>query len=304
MVRRDLLSLLKQTAAEWIEDNAPSRAASLSYYTVFSVAPLLLIAVAIAGVFLGREAVRAELAGEMQRLLGGGSAKLIEEMMASTSKMGTGVVASVAGVVLLVLGACGAFVELQDALNTMWDVDKQKTSGLLGFLKARLLSFAMIGVIAFLLLVSLIISAAISAFGHFVQEGLPGGEALYQAGNFVVSFGVITFLFAAIFKILPDAKIAWRDVWFGAAVTSLLFVIGKLLIGLYLGKTSAASSYGAAGSFAVLLIWVYYSAMIVFFGAELTHVYAQRRRDGVPSSPASPSSRASASSRSSTPLFE
>jgi membrane protein len=145
----------------------------------------------------------------------------------------------------------------------------------MGFVRARLLSFAMIGVIAFLLLASLAVSAALAAVGHFAQTSLPAGEAVYQALNFAVSFGVITFLFAAIFKILPDAKIAWRDVWLGAAVTSLLFAVGKLLIGLYIGKSSVASTYGAAGSFAVLLIWVYYSAMILYLGAEFTQVHAR-----------------------------
>ena len=270
-----LLSLLKQTVSEWVDDNAPSRAASLSYYTVFSLAPLLLIAVAIAGIVFGQQAVTGELGRQLQGLLGAASAKAIEDMMASASHTGSGVFASVAGIILLVLGSTGAFVELQDTLNLMWDVDRKKTSGLWAFLRARLLSFAMVGVIAFMLLVSLVVSAVLSALGHFAEQNLPGGEVLFQILNFLVSLGVITVLFAAIFKVLPDAKIAWRDVWLGAAVTSLLFVIGKLLIGLYIGKASVASSYGAAGSFAVLLIWIYYSAMILFFGAEFTQVYAR-----------------------------
>ncbi len=274
---RRLPSLLKQTASEWLDDNAPSRAASLSYYTIFSIAPLLLIAVAVAGLVFGQKAVHGEVSAQLQGLLGAGSAEAIEQMMASASKVGSGVVASIIGIVLLILGACGAFVELQDALNAMWGVDKKKTSGVFGFLRARLLSFAMIGVIAFLLLVSLVVSAALAAVGHFAKDSLPAGEVLFHIANFLVSFAVITFLFAAIFKILPDAKVPWRDVWFGAAVTSLLFVIGKLAIGLYLGKSSTASSYGAAGSFAVLLIWIYYSSMIVFFGAEFTQVYARAK---------------------------
>ncbi len=274
---RKLVPLFKQAGSEWLEDNAPSRAASLSYYTVFSIAPVLIIAVAIAGAVFGQQAVRGQLAAELQGLLGSGSASAIEEMMASASKVRTGVLASAVGVVLLALGACGAFVELQGTLNAMWGVDKKSAGGVLGFLRARLLSFAMVGVIAFLLLVSLVVSAGLAAVGHFAQDSLPAGEALYHALNFVVSFAVVTFLFAAIFKILPDAKIAWRDVWLGAALTSLLFTIGKLLIGLYLGKSSTASSFGAAGSFAVLLVWIYYSAMIVFFGAEFTQVHARSR---------------------------
>jgi membrane protein len=271
---RRIFPLLKQTAKEWSDDNAPSRAASLSYYTIFSIAPLLLIAVAIAGIVFGHQAVSGQLTAQLQGLLGEKSAEAIEGMMESASNLGSGIAASIIGVALLVLGACGAFVELQDTLNTMWGVDKSKTSGLFGFIKARLLSFAMIGVIAFLLLVSLVISAALAAVGHFAKDSLPAGEAVFHVLNFVVSFGVITFLFAIMFKILPDAKIPWGDVWLGAAVTALLFVIGKLLIGLYIGKSSASSSYGAAGSFAVLLIWIYYSSMIVFFGAEFTQVYA------------------------------
>ncbi len=272
---RRLPSLLKQTVSEWLDDNAPSRAASLSYYTIFSIAPLLLIAMAVAGLVFGQKAVDGEVSEQLRGLLGSGSAEAIEQMMASASKVGSGVAASIIGIALLGLGSCGAFVELQDTLNEMWGVDKKKTSGVFGFIRARLLSFAMIGVIAFLLLVSLIVSAGLAALGHFAKESLPGGEVLFHAINFVVSFAVITFLFAAIFKILPDAKIPWRHVWFGACVTSLLFGIGKLVIGLYLGKSSTASSYGAAGSFAVLLIWTYYSSMIVFFGAEFTQVYAR-----------------------------
>jgi membrane protein len=269
--------MLKQTASGFMDHEAPSRAASLSYYTVFSIAPLLLIAVAVAGLVFGRQAVSSQLADQLQTLLGARLAQQVQEMMASAGKVGNGIGASIVGVVLLVVGACGAFVELHDTLNVIWGVDKQKTGGVLGFLRARLLSIAMIGVIAFLLLASLVVSAALAAVGHFARDWLPAGEAVFQFINFVVSFGVITFLFAAIFKILPDAKIAWRDVWLGGAVTSLLFVVGQLLIGLYLGKSSVASSYGAAGSLAVLLIWIDYSAMIVFFGAEFTQVHARTR---------------------------
>lgn len=274
---RHIGALLKQAALEWLDDNAPSRAASLSCYTVFSIAPLLLIAVAVAGLVFGPQVVSGELSGQLQDLLGPGSANAVEVMMASASKVRSGILASVVGIVLVGLGACGAFVELQNTLNIMWGVDKRKPSGIFGFIRSRLLSFAMIAVIAFLLLVSLIVSTALAAAGRFANGRLPAAEGIFHLVNFVVSFGVITVLFAAIFKILPDARIAWRDVWLGAAVTSLLFVTGKLFIGLYLGKSSVASTYGAAGSFAVLLVWIYYSAMIVFFGAEFTQVYARER---------------------------
>jgi membrane protein len=271
---RDILPLVKRTLGEWIDDNAPSRAASLSYYTVFSIAPLLVIAVAVASIVFGRDAVTGELHGQLRSLLGDAGAKAIQDMMISASRPGAGVLASVLGVVMLLAGATGAFVELQDTLNVIWDVDKTKMSGIVGFVRARLLSFAMVGVIAFLLLASLVISAILSAVGHFAEERLPGGEVVFQVINFLVSFGVITVLFAAIYKVLPDAKIPWRDVWLGAAVTSLLFGIGKLLIALYLGKTGVASSYGAAGSFAVLLIWINYTSMILLLGAEFTQVYS------------------------------
>ena len=275
MNARRALALVKQAASEWIDDNAPSRAASLSYYTTFSIAPLLLIAVAIAGLVFGKAAVSQQLSTELRSLFGDGAAHVIEDMMASASHTGSGVFASIVGVVLLGLGACGAFVELRDTLNLMWDVDTKKTSGVVAFLRARLLSFAMIGVIAFFLLVSLVVSALLAAAGHFAKDRLPAGEALFHVVDAAVSFGVITILFAAIFKILPDTKVAWRDVWLGGAATAFLFTLGKLLIGLYIGKSSVASSYGAAGSFAVLLAWIYYSSMIVFFGAEFTQVYAR-----------------------------
>lgn len=269
------LALIKRTASEWSDDNAPSRAASLSYYTVFSIAPLLLIAVAIAGLVFGKDAVRQQLSTQLRGLFGDGAAHAIEVMMASANHPGSGVVASVIGVVLLVVGACGAFVELRDTLNIIWGVDTKKTSGVVAFFRARFLSFAMIGVIAFFLLVSLVVSALLAAVGHFAKDKLPGGEALFHIIDIAVSFGVITLLFAAIFKILPDTKVAWRDVWLGGAVTALLFTLGKTVIGLYIGKSSVASSYGAAGSFAVLLVWIYYSSMIVFFGAEFTQIYAR-----------------------------
>jgi membrane protein len=269
----DLVSLVKRTITKWSEDNASSRAASLSYYTVFSIAPLLVIAVAVAGVVFGKDAVSGELQRQLQGLLGEGGAKAIQDMMVSASQTGAGALASALGIVMLVAGATGAFVELQETLNAMWKVEK-KTGGVIAFVRSRLLTFAMVGVIAFLLLASLIVSTALAAVAHFAEASIPGGALLFHALDLLVSFGVVTVLFAAVFKVLPDANVAWRDVWLGAAVTSILFGIGKLLIGLYLGASSVASSYGAAGSFAVLLIWVNYSAMILFFGAEFTQVYS------------------------------
>ena len=278
--RRDILPLLKKTVVSWSDDNATSKAASLSYYTVFSLAPLLLIAVSIAGAIFGKDAVHGELRGQLDSLVGSAGASAIQDMMASASKPGAGILASIIGVVLLVVGSLGAFVELQDTLNAIWKVDKAKTSGVSGFLHARLVSFAMVGVIAFLLLASLAASTAIAALGHVTADLLPGGEAVTHIANTLLSFAIVTALFAAIFKVLPDKKVAWSDVWFGAAVTAFLFSVGKLLIGLYLGKSATASSYGAAGSFAVLLIWINYSSMILFLGAEFTHAYSELHGSG------------------------
>jgi membrane protein len=273
-----ILGLLKQTVNEWLDDRGFTRSASLSYYTVFSIAPLLLIATAVASFAFGREAVTGQLQSELEGMVGESGAKAIQEMMKSASKPGAGIVATILGVAMVVIGATGAFVELQDTLNDMWGVDKNKSSGIIGFLRARVVSLAMVLVIAFLLLVSLVVSTGLSAVGAYSAQVLPAWQITLQIVNLVVSFVVITLLFAAIYKVLPNVRIAWRDVWLGAAVTSVLFSIGKLLIGLYLGKSSASSSYGAAGSFAVLLIWINFSSMILFLGAEFTQVVSRARR--------------------------
>jgi membrane protein len=273
-----ILGLLKQTVNEWLDDRGFTRSASLSYYTVFSIAPLLLIATAVASFAFGREAVTGQLQSELEGMVGESGAKAIQEMMKSASKPGAGIVATILGVAMVVIGATGAFVELQDTLNDMWGVDKNKSSGIIGFLRARVVSLAMVLVIAFLLLVSLVVSTGLSAVGAYSAQVLPAWQITLQIVNLVASFLVITLLFAAIYKVLPNVKIAWRDVWLGAAVTSVLFSIGKLLIGLYLGKSSASSSYGAAGSFAVLLIWINFSSMILFLGAEFTQVVSRARR--------------------------
>lgn len=273
-----IFRLFKQTIDEWLDDRGFTRSASLSYYTVFSIAPLLLIATAVAGFVFGREAVTGQLQRELQGMVGESGAVAIQEMMKSASNPGAGIVASILGVAMVVVGATGAFVELQDTLNDMWGVDKNKSPGIIGFLRARFLSLAMVLVIAFLLLVSLVVSTGLSAVGAYSAQRMPGWQITLQIVNFVGSFVVITLLFAAIYKVLPNVKIAWRDVWLGAAFTSVLFAIGKMLIGLYLGKSSASSSYGAAGSFAVLLIWINFSSMILFFGAEFTQVVSRARR--------------------------
>lgn len=289
---RNLWTVVKGTFNEWIDDDVPTHAASLAYYTIFSIAPTLIIAVAVAGSIFGEEAARGEIQHQIQGLVGESGAKVIEDMMASAAKPGAGLVASLLGLVILIFGATGVFAALQTALNHIWGVAPKKTNGVISFLRTRFLSFGMVLGVGFLLLTSLVVSAGISALGNWIGTG--SFEKVWQTLNFVVSFGVVTVLFAMIYKVLPDIKIAWRDVWLGAGVTAVLFNIGKFLIGLYIGKSSVASSYGAAGSFAVLLLWVYYSAMVLFAGAEFTQVYAttfgslKDKKPGDPKQPAKP----------------
>jgi membrane protein len=275
MTPAKLLSLLKRTVSEWSDDKASTQAASLAYFTIFSIAPVLIIAVAVAGLVFGEEAARGEIQTQIQGLVGEAGAKVIESMMVSASKPSASLLASIVGLLALIFGATGVFAQLQDSLNIIWKVKPPKLNGVVSFLRVRFLSFSMVLGIGFLLLVSLVLSAGLAAAGAYLGSRLPGWEVVWQALNLVISFGVITVLFAMIYKILPDVKVAWRDVWLGAAVTALLFALGKLGIGLYLGKGSVASSYGAAGSLAILLLWVYYSAMILFLGAEFTQVYAR-----------------------------
>jgi membrane protein len=267
-------SLLKETANDWLDDKAPRLGAALAYYTVFSLAPLLVIATAVAGLVFGPAAAEKQIGHEIEGLVGPDGGRAVQSMVEHANKPGEGIVAGVLGVVMLLVGATGLFGELQDSLNTIWGVQPRPGRGVWGFVKDRFLSFAMVLVIAFLLLVSLILSAALSAMTHMLSHW-----QFFCVGfsfNEVVSLVVTTLLFAVIFRFLPDAKIAWRDVWLGAAVTAVLFEVGKFLIGLYLGRSGIASAYGAAGSLAVLLIWLYYSAQIFLFGAELTKVYANR----------------------------
>lgn len=273
---RSLWSLARQSFSEWSDDYAPSMGAALAYYTIFSIAPLLIIAIAVAGFFFGAEAARGEIFIQLRGLIGDAGASAIEGMVKSASQTGGGTFAAVAGVVTLLLGATSVFGELQTDLDRIWDSPPPKESGIIGLIRGRLLSFGMVLGLGFLLLVSLILTAALSALGHFWGDALPGGEILLQVVNFVIGFVVITGLFAMIYKLLPRCPIGWKDVWIGAIVTSLLFSLGKLLIGLYLGKSSVTSSFGAAGSLVVVLLWVYYSSQIFLLGAEFTRAYAYR----------------------------
>ena len=269
--------ILKDAVKAWVNDNGSIHCAALAYYTVFSIAPLLIISIAIAGFVYGEQASRGEIFGAIQGLLGTSGAKAVESMVYSASRdTHTGVIATISGMVALLLGASGVFQQLQQSLNLIWKVQGKSGRGLWIFLRQRLISFSMVLVIGFLLLVSLVSTAALAALGRYLGSRLPGGQTFWHLANFVISFGVVTVLFAAIFKILPDVRISWADVWIGAATTAFLFDIGKLLIGLYLGQSSVASSYGVAGSLIIVLIWVFYSSAILLLGAEFTRVYASR----------------------------
>src|SRR5919199_4252277 len=280
-----IFTLLKQTVYEWLEDRAARLGAGLAYYTAVSLAPLLIILIAIAGFVLGRQAVEGQVVAQIQGLVGKTGAEAIQAMIASASQPKAGIIATVVSIATLLFGASGVFGALQDALNTIWEVTPKPGRGMLGMIRDRFVSFTMLLGVGFLLLVALVLSAGLAALGTFVGGLLPVPEVVLQAVNLIISFGVITLLFGMIFKILPDAEIRWNDVWIGAAVTSLLFTIGKFVLGLYLGKSSAGSAYGAAGSLIVVLLWVYYSAQILFFGAEFTQVYANTYGSRVVPSP-------------------
>ncbi|MEO8393230.1 MAG: YihY/virulence factor BrkB family protein [Chloroflexota bacterium] len=272
---KNIFNLLKETFQEWNEDKAPRLAAALAYYTAFSLAPLLIVIISIAGLIFGREAVQGRVQYQIQGAVGIQAAGAIQDMLANFSHPSSGILATVLGIVTLVLGAAGLFGQLQDALNTIWEVAPKPGQGILAMLRQRFLSFTMVLGICFILLVSLVLSALVSAIGTAIAVHIPQQETVLQIVNIVVSFGVITLLFGAIYKVLPDVKISWRDVWMGAVVTGVLFTVGKYVLGLYLGQSSVASSYGAAGSFVLLLLWIYYSAQILLFGAEFTQVYAR-----------------------------
>jgi membrane protein len=278
MKPRDLLILIKHTFKEWSEDKASRLAAALAYYTSFSLAPLLVLIIAIAGLVGVGENVHSLIITQMSDLLGESGAQLISGMIQSASEKSTGFIAVIIGLITLLFGALGVFGELQSALNTIWEIKLKPVKGLGATLKhyvmKRILSFAMLLVIVFLLLVSLVISAGLSAFNEFLGNMLPMPEIALQIINLTFSIGLVTLLFSLIFKYLPDAEIQWRDVLWGALVTAVLFSLGKFAIGLYLGKSDVSSSFGAAGSLALLLIWVYYSSQILFLGAEFTQVYA------------------------------
>jgi membrane protein len=282
--------LVRQAAESWSDDYAPSMGAALAYYTMFSVAPLLLIVVSVAGLVFGEDAARGQIYGQLHSLMGEPGASAVQALLQSVRKPTEGVIGTVIGFAILLVGATSVFGELQDALDRIWRAPaRNKTSGLWSLLRARLLSFGMILGLGFLLMVSLVLSAALSALGSWWAPLFGGWEVLAQAVNFIVSFALVTAIFAMIYKVMPRVHVHWHDVWIGSAVTAMLFTIGKLLIGLYIGKSSVTSGFGAAGSLAVVLVWVYYSAQIFLMGAEFTWVYAHtfgsRRNEPRPGRP-------------------
>ncbi len=302
MNARAIFKLFSKTFEEWNQHKAPRLAAALAYYTVFSLSPLLIIIVAIAGLYFGQQAAQNQIVGQIQGLVGKQSASLIQTMMSSTYHPGTNIIATVIGVVTLLLGAIGVFGQLQDSLNTVWEVQPVASGGIMGMIRNRILSFGLLLATGFLLLVSLVLSAGLQATSQYFASALPIPPGTLEALNFVLSFLVITLLFAMIYKFLPDAEIHWRDVWHGAAFTALLFTIGKFLIGLYLGRSSVSSAYGAAGALVILLLWIYYSALILFFGAEFTRVYANTYGSKVEPEPgAAPATNPSESANQPTP---
>ena len=281
---RTLYALSRQAVGAWIDDYAPSMGAAIAYYTVFSIAPLLLIVIAIGGLVFGREAVQGQIVAQMSGLIGNSGAVAIQGLIESASSPARGLLATLISVAVLVVGATSVFSELQSALDRIWRVPvppRQNSVGKLGsvwnLVRGRVLSFGLILGLGFLMMVSLVTSAALAAFGKWSSGMIPGWENLLQAVNLTIGLAFTTVLFAMIFKIMPRARIAWRDVWTGALVTAVLFELGKMLIGLYIGKSSLTSGFAAAGSLVVLLVWVYYSAQIFLLGAEFTWVFAHRK---------------------------
>jgi len=269
--------MARESFSSWSDDYAPSMGAAIAYYTIFSIAPLLVIVIAIAGFFYGEDAASGRIYDELSGLVGSNGASVIQGLVKSANRPGEGIVSTVIGVALLLVGATTVFAELQNDLDRIWRAPAAaKTEGIWAMMRGRLLSLGLVVSIGFLLLVSLIISAGLAILGNWWGGIFGGAQWVLEIVNFVVSIGVITTLFALMYKILPRVPIGWHDVWVGAFVTALLFSIGKYLVGLYLGKASVASGFGAAGSLAVLLVWVYYSAQIFLLGAEFTGIYAHR----------------------------
>jgi membrane protein len=272
------ISLLKQTFSEWLEDKVPQLGAALAYYTVFSLAPLVLLLVAIVGFLFQNDPAGAwgKMTEQMSYFLDKSAIDVVQGIAQKASQPNKGLLATIIGILLALFGASGVFGQLQDALNTIWGVKAKPGTGIAGFIRSRFLSFAMVAGVCFLLLVSLVLESVLKSFSHYVQAMFPGGIVIALFVYSTFDLAVVVLLFASIFKFLPDVKIQWRDVWIGAVMTAIFFAIGKWALGLYLGSGTAASAYGAASSLITLLLWIYYSSQILLFGAEFTQVYAAR----------------------------
>jgi len=272
------ISLLKQTFSEWLEDKVPQLGAALAYYTVFSLAPLVLLLLAIVGFLFRNDPAGAwqKVTEQMSYFLDKSAIDVVQGIAQKASQPNKGVVATSIGILLALFGASGVFGQLQDALNTIWGVKAKPGVGIMGFIRSRFLSFAMVAGVCFLLLVSLVLESLLKSLSHYVQAMLPGGIVIALVVYSIFDLGVVVLLFASIFKFLPDVKIQWRDVWIGALMTAIFFAVGKWALGLYLGSGAAASAYGAASSLITLLLWIYYSSQILLFGAEFAQVYAAR----------------------------
>jgi membrane protein len=282
MSTKDLLSILKTTVAAWNKHEAPRLGAALAFYTILSLSPLVIIVVALAGVIFSRSTAQAHILSQVQGMIGVEGGKAMESMLANAQKPAAGILGTIVGLLSLLFGASGVFTELRSALNLIWEVNPENTSGVVALLRERFFSFGMVLSIGFLLLVSLVVSTILAAVGKFFGGLLPIPSPVLAVLNFLLSYIGVAVLFGLIFRFVPEAKVRWVNVWLGALATALLFTIGKTLIGLYLGKSSLGSAYGAAGSVIVVIVWVYYSAQIFFFGAEFTRAYSEHRSAPAP----------------------
>lgn len=282
---RNIWGTIVEVFDAWLEDKAPRMGAAIAYYAVFSMAPLLVLALAVGGLIFTREAARNSLMSEIQSTLGGPAASALESIAENVQKSGHGAAATVFGIVTLLIGATGVFTELQDALNTIWRVRTKEGRSVWQIVRERFLSFTVVIGTAFLLLISLVVSALLTALGNWLSSSLAGGEFFWRGFNMVLSFLSVTLLFTIIFKMLPDVRLPWRPVFVGALTTALLFMLGKYAIGVYLAQSGATTAFGAAASLVVLLLWVYYSAQILLLGAVFTRVLVGRSQKRVEVTP-------------------
>ena len=271
-----IFELVRDTFKDWSEDKAARLGAALAYYTIFSIGPLLILSIAIASLVFDGEAARGQIVGTVGRLVGPEGGKLIEESIENANQGGGSIIATAIGIGTLLFGAAGVFGQLKDALNTIWEVKPKPNLGIMHMVKERFFSFTMVLGTGFLLLVSLVVSAGLAALGTFLSNMLPGADILWQVVNFLVGLGVVTLMFALLFKFLPDVQIGWKDVWIGALVSAVLFLVGQFALGFYLGSGAVGSAWGAAGALVIILVWIYYSAQIFFLGAEFTQVYTNK----------------------------